>query len=248
MGILGSLMGRGSRGSAAEDAKAEEMRRLHKKIERIEEMLDVMSAKTDDRFEVILRGIDSVAPHQKGHFISSLEEKLFKIKRDMIGEAVVAECVRDTKSYAELRKGVRARTGLVVSSAFLDSCVKRMEYEGKVTRVGSRFSTPELLRSGHPHHSIPHLDERRSFEAATIAAEGGVGLGTVAAADVVLKVVNELEAAAGPVPLEAVVTESEKRGIGRDNAKQIIDEHLMVTGSLYEPKQGFVKLVKPMTV
>ncbi|VVC71797.1 Uncharacterised protein [uncultured archaeon] len=71
---------------------------------------------------------------------------------------------------------------------------------------------------------------------------------SIAEADLVLKVVNELESPSGSVPVETVICESEKRGIRRDSAMHIIDEHLQVTGNLYEPKQGFVKLVKPMTV
>jgi hypothetical protein len=215
------------------------------RLERIEELLEDMSGKMDDKFETVIRGIDTVAPHQKGAFLSRLEERVLSIKRDMAAEAVIAECVRETKSYAELRKTVRARTGLSISSAFLDACVRRLEYEGKIQRVGNRYSASGEIAK----EAANAPDARDAAKAAGLVVDvaepgGGSPLGDT---DLVLKVVRELESKAGPVPVEAVVAESERRGINKDNVLQIIDEHLMVTGSLYEPKEGFVKVVKPLT-
>lgn len=236
MGILDVLLGNG--GSVD---KGEELRRVSRRLEKIESALDSMNAKMDDKFETVLRGIDAVAPDEKGKFITRLEERLAMIKKGMVEEAVVSECVRDSKSYTDLRKGVRTRTGLALPGAFLDTCVKRLEYEGKIAKAGTRFTIPEKAPQAEAKEEAKST---RIMGATPSPGKGGSSL--LCDADLVLKVVRELEAKNGSVPVDAVVCESAKLGVKKESAIQVIDEHLMVTGSLYEPKQGFVKLVRPV--
>jgi hypothetical protein len=266
MGLLGSLFG------SSGNARSEDLRKVSRKLERIESILADMSSKSEDRFDLIMRGIDSIAPEEKGLMISRVEEKVARMKKEMVAEAVLAECVGDPKSYPELRRAVRARTGLSVSSAFMDSCIKRLTYEGRIERVGTRFVFSGSIRNANSESSFSSASSKQQDEEEVVmelvcgpagelnsvvaqkppigmpdAVVGGAG-GDCAqgesCSETVLRIVGELQAGADAVPLDAVISESEKRGLARSEALQCIDEHLMITGNLYEPKQGHVKIVR----
>jgi len=239
--------------------------KLMNRLDDIEELLRDLGYKTDDKFEAILSGVDTVMPHEKGQFINRLEERLITVKRDMILTALLAECAGDPKSYPEIRRGVGSRTGLNFSRAFLDSCMRRLSYEGRLERIGSRFISVKkgedpLAKS--EEHAIVAAIARNCMEAEPkptpfpirpripVPAGGG---GNPPAATMkleklqsLLKLVGELEKESGSVPVDAVLSNSQKYGIEEKEANDLLDEHLMITGQLYEPKEGHVKLVRPI--
>jgi hypothetical protein len=245
MSLLDLIIGNGKK------EKKEELAPVLERLDDIEEILHSICIKTDDKFDAVFKGIDAIMPHEKGQFINKVEEKLAKVKREMVYEAILAECVRDAKSYSELRRAVRERTGLNVSGSFLDSCIKRLAYEGRLERIGNRFICAGSVQNVQP--KVQLLDKKEESEliselldedAPTSPSNGGNG-NKLDWSEMVLNIVRELEGNNGGVPVESVLTESEKRGIAREEALQLIDEHLMVTGRLYEPKQGCIKTVKP---
>jgi len=253
MSLLDLLVGNGKKD------KRDELKPVMRRLDDIDEVLQAISVKTDDNFDSILRGIDTVMPHEKGQFINRIEEKIMKAKRDMVHEAILAECVRDAKSYSELRHGIRDRTGLNVSGAFLDSCVKRLAYEGRLDRVGNRFICGGSIRNAANPAPVKIVEKGEEAEFITeIMGENGPENGNggnghngtrkeskFTRLDSLLKLVGELESGKGSVPVDTVISESQKLGFSKDDAAQLIDEHLMITGQLYEPKQGHLRTVKP---
>jgi len=241
MSLLDLIVGNGKKG------KKEELEPVLERLDEIEEILESICLKTDDKFDIILRGIDTVMPHEKGQFINKVEEKLVKVKKDMVYEAILAECARDAKSYSELRRAVRDRTGLSVSGSFLDSCIKRLAYEGRLERIGNRFICAGSIQNAQPKVQLLDRKEESELISELISEEerDGGRSSRLDWSEAVLGIVKELEANNGGVPIEAVLTEAERRGLPREEALQLIDEHLIITGRLYEPKQGCIKTVKP---
>lgn len=62
--------------------------------------------------------------------------------------------------------------------------------------------------------------------------------------ETVIGLVKELDGKNG-APVDAVVSEAEKRGFNRESVLKLITGQLLDSGQLYEPKHGFVKIVKP---
>lgn len=251
MGLL-ELLGNGSKKDHA---------RFERRLDDIEDILRSLDLKADDKFETILQGINTVIPHEKGQFINRLEERLITIKRDMILSAIIAECVREPKSYPEIRRGIAGRTSLNFSRAFLDLCMRRLSYEGKLDRMGSRFIAAkksagllgkidehaiasEIAPDGNPAQPIPTPPVSPIAPRAPPAKAAPPG--KLEKLEKLLKLVEELEGDDGAAPVEAVLRESWKYGMDEKAANELLDEHLMITGQLYEPKQGHVKLVKPV--
>ncbi len=268
MGIL-DLFGNGSK---------KDYEKLGERLDDLEDILHELNLKADDRFETVLSGVEMVIPHEKGQFINRLEERLVTVKRDMILAAVLSECSGEPKSYPEIRKGVANRTSLNFSRAFLDSCLRRLGYEAKLDRIGSRFITVKKsaglldkldehaiaadIAPNGPEERVPPFPSPIPPRVAVPVGEAeiaspkpapapaakpvAVQVGKLEKLERLLRLVADLERQCGTVPVEAVIKDSWKYGLEAKEANDLLDEHLMVTGQLYEPREGHVKRVRPL--
>lgn len=231
--------------------------RLHGRLDDLEEILHDISFRTDDRMESVLFGIEAVMPEEKGKFINKLEERLTELKRGMVDSVILSSCSGAPKAYPELRKEVRDRTSLNVSAAFLDDRIRHLSYMKRLERVGSRYITDTGARR---HIHMPTLVEKTDESAIAKeimvmvgATPGGAaapapsnGTAKLEKLEAVLKAAARLEKGMGAVPVPDLLRETRREGIDDATATGLVDEHLMVTGRLYEPKQGHVKLARPL--
>ena len=247
MGIL-DLFGNG---------KKKDYERLHERLDDMEEILRDISFKADDKFESVLFGIDAVMPEEKGRFLNRLEERVIEIKKGMVDGVIISTCSGEPKTYQEVRKEVRDRTALNITAAFLDDRIRNLSYARKLERLGNRY----IASNGSSGKLVPLPTLVEKTEESAIAKEisppvipipapplppsGAVKLERL---DMILKAAARLEKEIGSVPVPILLKEAGHAGIDEQTANQLIDEHLMLTGRLYEPKQGHVKLVRPLSV
>jgi len=159
-----------------------------------------------------------------------------------LANAILEECARDAKTSQELDNAVRARTGLEVSEKVVSDCAEDLAAAGKLDKMGNLFvcRKQEVIESSEYAGELEErevvaelleekemLDEKRTTKSESY--------------DEVIGLVGEMQKS-GPVPVEAILCEAEKKGISRENAAQTIREHVEVTGYLYEPKEGCVKI------
>jgi len=227
---------------------SEGFRRLENRLDDIESLLTEHDLRTDDKFDVILSGLDTVMPKEKGHFLNQLEERLVNAKRDMVTESVLAECLEEPSSYPELKRSVKSKTGLRFSNAFLDSCIRNLTYERKLEKVGkgyivakappAEFVCPEGAKE---QEEILASLEKEPVPQEPATKKAGSKLERL---NTVLNLVESLERKHGSVPVDVLLEEGKRCGISESTCNQLLDEHLMITGQLYEPRQGHVKLVR----
>ena len=216
-----------------------EYERLHNRLDDLEEILHDISFRTDDRFESILLSIGTLLPEEKGKYVNRLEERLLQVKREMVQDTILSACACAPKTYPEVRKEVRDRTGLNITAAFLDDTIRHLSYAGKIERMGNRYFSAGCAAKADDAEIAKVL-------ALPVRGEKQGGAGKLEKMEIILKAAAKLEKGNGAVPVPRLVQEASHEGIDVQTANQLIDEHLMVTGRLYEPSQGHVKLARPL--
>lgn len=236
----------------------EGFKRLETRLEDLESLLREHDLRTEDKFSSVLNGLDTVMPKEKGHFINQLEEKLVRIKRDIVCEAVLSQCLDNPHSYPELKKIVKNSTGLHFSNAFLDSCIRNLTYERKIEKLGNGYVSIAKPQGVEEAKKEIELDPKIVFADAEVSEEIAESIETTSPVspdsrngitklerlNTILNLVESLERKHGSVPVDLLLEEGKKCGIAESTCNQLLDEHLMITGQLYEPRQGHVKLVR----
>lgn len=148
--------------------------------------------------------------------------------------------------YVELRKLGATQGAVPITPRYIEGMVRLAEASAK-TRLSNRVELIDAERA------IRLMD----FMLKSITMDRGLGRIDIdiittgqpkSKADRirnVLDIVKELEKEYDMVEIEKVVEEAKKYGIDEVTARKVIEEMLRRTGELYEPKHGYVKVVRP---
>ncbi|MDD5317282.1 MAG: minichromosome maintenance protein MCM [Candidatus ainarchaeum sp.] len=150
--------------------------------------------------------------------------------------------------YVDLRK-LGAQAGAVpITARYLDGLARLCEASAK-TRLSQRVEAIDAQRAIALVDFVLRatmMDKATGRLDVDIIATGQPK-SRVDKIRAVLDIVRKLEKEFDLVEIRQVVEEAQASGIDEDSARQIIDELLRKAGELYEPKHGFVKIVRPKT-